>query len=136
METVDSRAEQEETQPKENYIQDTYTITAYCACEKCCGKWATNRPLDENGQPIVIGAANVPLTSGYSVASPLPMGTIVEFDDKQYEVQDRTAQFVVERYNGKIIDVYFDSHEKAVEFAKQEKEVKIYENTEKRQKCN
>ena len=133
METVDCRAEQEETQPKEeNYIQEMYTVTAYCACEKCCGKWAANRPLDENGQPIVIGAGNVPLISGYSVASPLPMGTIVEFDGKQYEVQDRTAQFVVDRYNGKIIDVYFDSHEKAVEFAKQEKEVKIYENTENR----
>ena len=111
-------------------------MTAYCACEKCCGKWSANRPLDENGQPVVIGAANVPLTSGYSVASPLPFGTVIEFDGKQYEVQDRTAQFVVDRYNGKIIDVYFDSHEKAVKFAKQEKEVKIYENTEKRQKFN
>ena len=131
MEVVDCRAEQEETQPEENYIQETYTVTAYCACEKCCGQWAANRPLDENGQPIVIGAANVPLTSGYSVASPLPIGTIVEIDGKQYEVQDRTAQFVVDRYNGKIIDVFFDSHEKAVEFAKQEKEVKIYENAER-----
>lgn len=60
------------------------------------------------------------------------MGTIVEFDGKQYEVQDRTAQFVIDRYNGKIIDVYFDSHEKAVEFSKQEKEVKIYENAERK----
>lgn len=119
----------EAEQEKTPYTVDTYTVTAYCACEKCCGKWALNRPLDENGKPIVIGAGNVPLTSNYSVASPLPMGTILEIDGQQYEVQDKTADFVADRYNGKIIDIYFDSHEKAVEFAKQEKEVKIYDDT-------
>ncbi len=105
---------------------DNYTVTAYCSCEKCCGKWAKNRPLDENGKPIVIGAGNVPLTSDYSIASPLPMGTIIEIDGKIYEVQDRTAKFVADRYENKIIDIYFDTHEKAVAWAKQEKEIKIY----------
>lgn len=118
----DFEAEQEETP----YIVDNYTVTAYCSCEKCCGKWAKNRPLDENGKPIVIGAGNVPLTSDYSIASPLPMGTIIEIDGKIYEVQDRTAKFVADRYENKIIDIYFDTHEKAVAWAKQEKEIKIY----------
>ena len=43
-----------------------YTVTAYCSCEQCCGIWALNRPLNEQGQPIVYGAAGVELTSGYS----------------------------------------------------------------------
>ena len=30
-----------------------FTATAYCPCEKCCGKYALSRPIDENGNPIV-----------------------------------------------------------------------------------
>jgi 3D (Asp-Asp-Asp) domain-containing protein len=92
----------------------TYRVTAYCACEKCCGKWALNRPLDENGEPIVYGAAGEVLVSGVSVASPLPFGTQIELDGYgTVVVQDRTAKWVVEEYGEDIIDIYFDSHEAA-----------------------
>ena len=124
---IEDSSKAEAEQEKTPYTVDTYTVTAYCACEKCCGKWALNRPLDENSKPIIIGAGNVPLISDYSVAAPLPMGTKLEIDGKIYEVQDRTAGYVVDRYNGKIIDIYFDTHEKAVAWAKQEMEIKIYE---------
>lgn len=30
------------------YTEIELTATAYCPCEKCCGVWATNRPLDDN----------------------------------------------------------------------------------------
>ena len=49
--------------PKKTYIGE-YTITAYCPCYKCCGKYALNRP---NG--IVTGAAGIELKEGVSVAS-------------------------------------------------------------------
>ena len=35
----------------------TFKLTAYCACEKCCGKYAKNRPVDEYGNPIVYGSS-------------------------------------------------------------------------------
>lgn len=92
----------------------TYRVTAYCACEKCCGQWALNRPLDENGNPIVYGAAGEVLTSGISAASPLSFGTQIELDGYgTVVVQDRTAKWVVEKYGENIIDIYFDSHEEA-----------------------
>lgn len=89
-----------------------YRITAYCACKKCCGVWAENRP---NG--IVKGAMGVELTPGYSVASPLAFGTKLYIEGYgDVVVQDRTASWVVDKYNGEIIDIYFDSHEEALNF--------------------
>lgn len=95
-----------------------YTITAYCSCEKCCGKWAQNRP---NGK--VIGSSGVELTPEVSVASPLPFGTILEIDGNNYIVEDRTSESIAKRYNNKIIDIYFDSHQKALNFGKKTMEV-------------
>lgn len=92
-----------------------YRITAYCACEKCCGEWALNRP---NG--IVYGAAGVELTAGLSCASPLPFGTVVEIEGLgEYIVQDRTAPWVVDKYGENVIDIYFSNHEAACEFGLQ-----------------
>ena len=96
----------------------TYTLTAYCSCEKCCGKWARIR----NGGKVT-GAAGVELIPGISVASPLPLGTELMIDGHRYVVQDRTAGWIVDRYDGKIIDIYFDRHEAALEWGKQTIEV-------------
>ena len=101
-----------------------YTITGYCACEKCCGKWAQNRP---NG--IVYGAEGTELISGVSVANNgFPFGTRLFIEGwGEVVVQDRTASWVNDKYNGKILDIYFDSHEQAVEFAKREMNVGLIE---------
>ena len=97
-----------------------FRVTAYCACEICCGQWALNRPLDEFGNPIVIGAANKPLTTGISCASPLPFGTEVDLDGYgTVVVEDRTANWVVEKHGQNIIDIYFDDHETATQFGLQ-----------------
>ena len=90
----------------------TFRITAYCSCPKCCGKWASNRPVDENGNEIVIGAGNVPLTPRVSCASPLPFGTRIKLDGfGTVIVQDRTAQWVVDKYGENIIDIYVNNHD-------------------------
>ncbi len=87
----------------------TFRVTAYCPCEKCCGVWALNRP---NG--IVYGAAGIELKAGVSAASPLPFGTVVEVEGLgEYTVQDRTAQWVVEKFGENLIDIYCDTHEEA-----------------------
>lgn len=100
---------------------EIYTITAYCSCEICCGQWAKNRP-----DGIVYGAYGVELVPGYSVAAPLPYGTKLKIEGKTYEVQDTTASWIVDRYAGRIIDIYVgNSHQEAINFGKQELEVTI-----------
>lgn len=101
---------------------EVYRVTAYCSCEICCGEWAKDRP---NG--IVIGAWGKELTPEYSVASPLPFGTKVHIEGLgPYEVQDRTATWIADKYNGKIIDIYMgDDHAAAIEFGKQVRGVEI-----------
>lgn len=95
-----------------------YTITAYCSCEKCCGKYARDRP---NGK--VYGASGVELTAGVSVAGWLPLGTRIVIDGHEYIVQDRTARWIRDKYDSKIIDLYFADHEAALGWGKQQMEV-------------
>lgn len=115
--------------PEEEIVEvesETYTITAYCSCHECCGKWANNRPLDESGKPIVIGSGCVPLVQGVHCASALANGTVIEIEGLgMYEVQDSVSQRVLDKYDDKIIDIYFSNHEEAEKFGKRECEVKI-----------
>jgi 3D (Asp-Asp-Asp) domain-containing protein len=119
-----SETEQEtETQP----ITEEWIATGYCPCEKCCGKWAKNRP-----QGVVKGAGGYELIQGKSMASALAYGTVVKMTGADgynglYVCHDRPADFVIERYQGKIIDVYFNSHAQAVEFGKRQVQVEIVE---------
>ena len=95
----------------------TFRVTAFCSCEKCCGEWANNRPVDENGQPIVYGASGEQLVDWYSCASPLEFGTQIELDGiGVVEVHDRTAQWVVNKYGSNLIDIYMNDHQQALEF--------------------
>lgn len=101
-----------------------YTVTAYCSCEICCGEWSKNRP-----DGIVYGAAMEELKQGVSIATSkdFDFGTNLRIDDIEYTVQDRIPTWVVDRYEGKIIDVYFSNHDEAVKFGKRIKEVYILE---------
>lgn len=103
--------------------QTLFRVTAYCACEKCCGEWAKNRP---NG--VVYGAAGIELIAGVSAASPLPLGTVVEVEGLgEYVVQDRPAKWVIEKYGENQLDIYFDNHEEACAFGLQYLNVYIKE---------
>lgn len=98
-----------------------YRLTAYCSCEKCCGEWAKNRPLDENGNPIIYTASMNVAKQGVTVAadtSVLPFGTVLLIDGHEYIVQDRGGAI-----KGNRIDVYFESHEEALQFGVQYKEI-------------
>ncbi len=92
----------------------TFTATAYCSCEKCCGKWALNRP---NG--LVYTASGAIAEEGVTVAADwniLPAGTLIEIDGLgERIVQDRGGAIT-----GNRIDIYFNSHEAALEFGVQE----------------
>ena len=94
-----------------------FKLTAYCSCNKCCGVWAEDRPLDEYGNEIVIGSTGEVLRSNYSIAvdpDVIPYSSIVIINGTEYEAQDTGGTI-----NGNRIDVYFNSHEEALEFGVQ-----------------
>lgn len=113
-----------ETEPQKRYI-GTFKLTAYCSCEKCCGIWALNRPLDDNGNEIVYGASGDRLYEGYSIAvdpTVIPYGTEVEIDGNIYKAQDCGGAI-----KGNRIDVYHSSHEEALKFGVGEYDVYVLE---------
>lgn len=98
-----------------------FKLTAYCSCQKCCGKWALNRPLDENGNEIVYGASGEKLIAGASIAvdpNVIPLGSEVIINGNVYIAHD-TGSAV----KGNVIDVYHDNHEAAWNFGLQYAEV-------------
>lgn len=102
-----------------------FKITAYCPCEKCCGYWATVRPADENGEPIVYTASGKIAAQGVTVAadtSVLPFGTVLVIGGHEYTVQDRGGMV-----KGNHVDIYFDSHEAAKEWGTQYMEIFVKE---------
>lgn len=98
-----------------------FKLTAYCSCEKCCGKWALNRPKDENGKDIVYGSTGAILVAGTSIAvdpSVVPYGSQVEINGHTYTAHDTGGAI-----KGNRIDVYFDNHQDALNFGVQYAEV-------------
>lgn len=107
-----------EQTPQSSY-SSYWTITAYCCCPICCGHYAYDRPVDENGNTIVIGASGRQLIPGYSVASDLPMGTKLHIEGYgDVEVMDRGV-------SGHHLDLYFATHEDALSWGKNYMEVSI-----------
>ena len=94
------------------YIEVTATLTAYCPCVECCG--------ESDG----ITASGTQATAGRTVAVDtrlIPYGTEISIDGKTYIAEDRGG-----KVKGYTIDVFFDSHEEALNFGRQTKTVKIY----------
>lgn len=115
-------------EPKQEVKQEwkslgEFKITAYCSCRKCCGVWAKNRPLDENGKEIVYTASGERAEAGKTIAvdtSVIPFGTEVRIGDTIYTAQD-TGSAV----KGNVIDIYFDSHEDAAKHGAKYLEVEV-----------
>ena len=94
----------------EGTLLGVFDITGYCSCEVCCGK-----------KEIYLTKTETIPRAGYTVAadpSILEMGTKVEIGGIVYTVED-TGESVT----GNVIDIYFDTHEEAVRFGRQRKEV-------------
>lgn len=97
--------------------QQVFTMTAYCACEKCCGKWsdgytATGTKATE-GRTIAVDPTVIPYGS-----------TVVAYYD-----DGALATYIAEDCGGGIkgnhIDVYFENHQAALEFGKQRAQIRI-----------
>ena len=95
-----------------------FKLTAYCPCVECCGIWANNRP---NG--VVYGSIGEELKEGYSIAvdpTVISYGTEVIINGRTYKAQDCGGAI-----KGNRIDIYFDSHNDALEFGVQYAEVLV-----------
>ena len=101
------------TEPTTQKTKKTITmvVTAYCPCRKCCGK--------TDG----ITASGVKAKQGVTVAADtrFPFGTKLEIDGKTYTVQDRGGAII----KGNRIDLFFNTHQQALNFGRQIKEVTI-----------
>lgn len=88
--------ETSQTVTSSSYVGE-FRITAYCGCERCCGKWS--------GSPTASGTNPV---EGRTVAtgSEFPFGTKLLIDGHVYTVEDRGVP------NG-CVDIYVDSHSHA-----------------------
>lgn len=85
----------------------TYTLTAYCSCTKCCGKWS--------GGPTASGTTP---TQGRTVAcNSLSFGTKISINGNIYTVEDTGNM------SDNVIDIYFNSHSEALQFGRQKAEV-------------
>lgn len=101
----------------------TYTVTAYCACEKCCGEWSAQHKARQGTDYIQRTASGTIPTAGRTVAadtSVLPFGTVIVIDGHEFTVEDRGGGV-----NGKQIDIFFDSHEDALNWGRQTKTIYI-----------
>ncbi len=97
----------------------TFEATAYCPCVECCGRWAIDRP---NG--IVYTASGEVAIEGQTIAADwtiLPKGTMVEIE----RVGIRTVQDRGGAIKGNRIDIYFESHQKALEYGRQTVKARI-----------
>lgn len=96
---------------KETKNTETWIATAYCNCEKCCGKWSKYNKTASGTTPM----------QGRTIAvdkSLIPLGTTVYINGQPYIAEDTGSAI-----KGKIIDIYFDSHNDAKNFGRQKVEV-------------
>ena len=91
----------------------TLTVTAYCTCPVCCAPYADG-----------ITAAGAVATEGRTIAaSPRwKMGTVMYIKGVGVRVVEDRGEAIT---HGRL-DVYFDSHEEALEFGVRELEVRVW----------
>lgn len=97
----------EEPEPTANYTEIKVIATAYCPCEKCCGK--------NDG----ITATGVRARANHTVAADpniLPYGTEILCGMGEFVVEDTGAALKGEPK----VDFFFETHQEAVEFGVQE----------------
>lgn len=92
----------------------TFEVTAYCPCELCCGEWADG-----------ITYTGTIATEGRTIAvdpNVIPLGTTVTIDGEDYIAED-----IGGAVQGNHIDMFFDSHNDAINFGRQYLEIHIEE---------
>jgi len=111
---------------------ETLQVTAYCACGKCCG-WERNwkgqkvysyGPHEDEVKIIGLTASGTKAKMGTIAADTeiFPMGTIMYVEGYGYGVVEDRGSAI----QGKHIDLFFKSHNKALDWGNRNMEVKIW----------
>mgnify|MGYP001074600999 CR=1 FL=1 len=98
-------------------VFEEFEATAYCACPKCCGKWADG-----------ITASGTKATAKRTIAVDsklIPLGSKIEIEGLGTYIAEDTGSAI----KGKIIDIYFDTHEEALKFGRQKVNIRIISST-------
>lgn len=85
----------------------TFTAYAYCACEKCCGRWA---------QYGLTASGTVPQQGRTVAVDPdvIPLGSKVWIDGVGPYIAEDTGSGI----DGNTIDVFYESHQSALSWGK------------------
>lgn len=97
------------------YVYANVTVTAYCPCERCCGKWADG--VTASGHIIQIG-------DKFIAAPPeIPFNAVMDIPGygNGIKVLDRGGSI-----KGNKLDVYFGTHQEALEWGVRELIIKSY----------
>lgn len=90
----------------------TFSSTAYCSCTKCCGPNAKG-----------ITASGTKVKAGRTIAVDpkiIPLGSKVLVNGKQYIAEDTGSAI-----KGKIVDIYFDNHNTALDWGRKNVDVQV-----------
>ena len=114
----------ETTAPEPELIElGEFRTTAYCTCVKCCGIWSAEHPSRVGTDYVQRTKSGTIPTADRTVSvdpDVIPLGTVLIIDGHEYIAED-TGSAV----KGNVIDIYFDSHELAVEYGVQMKTIYI-----------
>lgn len=106
-----------------------FRLTGYCGCLLCCGSWSNNRPIDVDGNEIIYGAIGEELKEGYSIAVDpdiIPYRSKVIINGDIYEAQDCGGAI-----KGNRIDLYYSSHQDAIDHGVKYAEVFLIQEVDK-----
>lgn len=121
---VEENTEEDVPEVSGDYITMTVTATAYCPCQKCCGVYALNRPKDEFGNDIVYNASGNICKPNHTISvdpSVIPYGTVVKYGDITWVAEDCGGGV-----KGNHIDIYFATHEEALNWGRRTIDVNVY----------
>lgn len=105
-------------EPATTYL-GTFTTTAYCPCELCCGKWS-----NPDNPKTAYGTTPTELITVGADWDELPAGTTIYIDGVgERVVEDKVAGWVADKYDGKVLDLYYFDHSDALAFGKHELDV-------------
>ena len=101
----------------------TFRITAYCSCVLCTEHYALDRPWVGNRE-IAITASGAVAEAGITIATDpryVPWGTVLYIDGLGVRIAQDRGGGVRERH----LDVFFGSHQEAVDWGNQHRTVWI-----------
>lgn len=98
-----------------------FTLTAYCPCVECCGEWSESHPSRIGTGYIQRTASGTIPKEGRTIGvdpDVIPFGSTIVINGHEYVAEDTSGGI-----SETSIDVFFDTHDAALNFGVQKAEV-------------